>query len=244
VLVLASFGRQPLDIATLGAAAALSYSLAAWGATRQGSARTPGASPLAFRPTHPGLLLAGVGLGLSLKLPAESIRGLTERYFPSPEQALLHKTILYGTRDLQQVITLILVVCLVAPLVEEVFFRGALFGRLSRYSVRLAAGVSGLLFVLAHDDARDWPALTMVAAALSLLRALGGSLLPCLGLHVAFNSAGVLALVTGKASVTSPLEVPIGVVASSWLAVALLVLLVQRLATAPEVARARAQDVS
>ena len=107
---------------------------------------------------------------------------------------------------------------------------------------KVAGLVSGASFVVVHPDPRHWPALSVVSAVLSGLRVASGSLLPCLGLHVAFNAAGVLALVTGNASATHPLEVPPTPLVASWLAAGLLLVVLLRLANNPGASRARAED--
>jgi membrane protease YdiL (CAAX protease family) len=170
-----------------------------------------------------------------------------ERLVPTSESALLNKALLYRVHDFGDVVALVLVVCVVGPLVEEMFFRGALYARLchgmtARGAAVRAALVSSLLFVVSHEDARDWPSLVVVALVLGLLRAVSGSLLPCLALHVAFNSVGALALVSGVASVTRPMELSTFAVVASWVAAGGLVVVLARLASAPESARARSQD--
>lgn len=235
--------RGALDIVTLGAAQAVVYLLGIVLMLRIFEPGVPLRQSLALRPTDVGLGLIGVGLGLTLKLPAESLTKLTESFFPTGEGQLLSRAALYQTETLGQVAALVAVLCLAAPLVEELFFRGATYGRLARSSTpRVAAAVSGFSFVVVHPDLRHWPALVVVAAALSYLRLASGSLLPCLGLHVAFNAAGVLALVTGAASVTRPLEIGLVPLLASWLAAGLLVGLLARLSQNPEALRARAAD--
>jgi membrane protease YdiL (CAAX protease family) len=165
-----------------------------------------------------------------------------EKVFPSDDAELLRRAYLFRSDTLAEMIGLLVVVCLVGPLVEELFFRGALYGRMSRASVPLAAATTGLLFVFTHTDFRAWPALVVVSGVLSILRALGGSLLPCVALHVAFNTVGVLALVTHTASATSPLDASPPLVLSSWFGAAVLIIVLLRLSEHDLTARARAED--
>jgi membrane protease YdiL (CAAX protease family) len=232
----------PLDIVTLGAAQALAYTSGVFLVLHFHERGTGLRSSLGLRPTHPGLALIGVGLGMSLKIPAESMTALVEKYFPSSESDLLWRATLYGTESLADVAALLVISCLVAPWVEELLFRGALYGRLAKASPAIAGAFTGLLFVAVHPDPRHWPALLVVAAVLSHLRVASGSLLPCLGLHVAFNVVGVFSLVSGAASATRPLHVSSALLAASWLGAALLLFTLLKLADSPIVARARLED--
>jgi membrane protease YdiL (CAAX protease family) len=231
-----------VDIVTLGAAQALAYVICLFsilrvhereGVTRQG---------LGLRPTHPAFALMGIALGVSLKLPAESLTSVVERLFPTTEAQLLWRVSLYRTDTLAQVAGLLIVVCLVAPLVEELVFRGALYGRLARSSTAVAGALTGALFVITHPDVRHWPALLVVAAVLSYVRVVSGSLVPCLALHVAFNTVGVFALVTGAASPTRPLIVSMPALAASWLCTGVLLGAIVRFSNNADAVRARAED--
>src|SRR5690606_8447155 len=117
------------------------------------------------------------------------------------------------------------------------FFRGASYGRLAKVGSRAAALTTGVAFVVVHSDLRHWRALFVVTAVRSTLRLAGGSRLRCLGLHVAFNATGVLALVTGAASVTRPLAVGVLPLLASWLLAAGLLLWLVRLSQNPEALR-------
>ena len=234
--------RGALDLVTLGAAQAIVYLACIWAMLRTLEPATPLRQSLGLRPTHLGLGALGAALGVALKLPAESLTRVVERWFPTPESQLSSRAALYRTDTIGQVLVLLVVLCLLAPLVEELFFRGACYGRLARSGAKLAALVSGATFVVVHPDPRHWPALSVVAAVLSCLRVASGSLLPCLGLHVTFNAAGVLALVTGAASATRPLDVSLGPLLASWLAAGLLLVVLVRLANDPGASRARAED--
>ncbi len=126
-----------------------------------------------------------------------------------------------------------LFVCVAAPMAEEFFFRGFLFGLLSRMRVRvggrelgpwIAAVVVGLLFGLAHYDSAQPQFLVplgFLGFVLCILRWRTRSLYPCMALHSINNcvalgvnelhlNAGEIALVTAGslaliALVTGPL---------------------------------------
>jgi membrane protease YdiL (CAAX protease family) len=234
--------RGTLDLMTLGAAQALVYLLGVFLMLRIFDAGAPLRQSLGLRPTHAGLGLMGMGLGVCLKLPAESLTNVVERFYPTSEAQLLSRAELFRTDGAFDVMVLLLVLCVAGPLVEELFFRGASYGRLVTSGPRVAAVVSGASFVMVHADMRHWPALLLVAAVLSYLRLASGSLLPCLGLHVAFNAAGVFALVSGAASPTRPLEVPVAPLFGSWLGAGILLGLSTRLCQNAEALRARAED--
>jgi membrane protease YdiL (CAAX protease family) len=84
------------------------------------------------------------------------------------------------------------ITCLIAPLAEELFFRGLLFPVLrSRFGVAWGVLVTGALFSLVHALGSPLEALIVLfvlGAGLCLLYLRTGSLLPCIGLH-ALNNA-------------------------------------------------------
>lgn len=97
-----------------------------------------------------------------------------------------------GTRDsLAAFAGAALLVCVVAPLAEELFFRGFLFGALRRRGLVVAAGVSGLAFGLAHlggSPVGFIVPLALLGILLALLYERTGSLYPPIALHALNNS--------------------------------------------------------
>jgi len=93
------------------------------------------------------------------------------------------------------------VAALSAPLVEEVVYRGVVFGGLQRsFGVRVAVGLVSLLFLAVHVPQYwgGWAGLTMLALlslTLTVLRAATGSILPSVVLHYAFNGIQAIAIV-------------------------------------------------
>jgi uncharacterized protein len=125
-------------------------------------------------------------------------------------------------------------VCVVAPIAEEFFFRGFIFGGLRRMRVEiagrqvgtwLAAIITGILFGLAHTgsaSARYLIPLGFLGFVLCLLRWRTGSLYPCMALHSINNSLAmgitqlhwatgeVLALIVGSLLVIATVTWPLG----------------------------------
>jgi len=180
-----------------------------------------------LRPTAPALPALGLLLGGLLHLPAAALRGAVERLAPTPPDALARRALLLEVSGPADLVGTVLVVACLVPLAEELWTRGVVFGLVAPSGGRaVAAAVSVAAFVALHALAwRELPTLILTGGALGLLRAVSGSLLPPLALHVAFNATMVLALVTGMASATRPLAPGPAAVALGSLGVAGLLLL-------------------
>jgi uncharacterized protein len=93
---------------------------------------------------------------------------------------------------------------ILAPPLEEFFFRGVLLAGLARtWTIRVAGATTTILFVLAHLPyaARYWPAavgVTVGAVYLIMLRLRTGSLLPGIAAHSAYNSVLVIAVYAAR----------------------------------------------
>ena len=124
-------------------------------------------------------------------------------------------------------------VCVIAPIAEEFFFRGFIFGVLRGWrivvagrniGVWVAAVITGILFGLAHTGSASGQYLVplgFLGFVLCLVRWRTGSLYPCMALHainnslalgineLGWNAAEILGLVAGSllviAAITGPL---------------------------------------
>ena len=117
-------------------------------------------------------------------------------------------------------------VCAVAPIAEELFFRGFLFGALRRWHVEiagrevgpwLAALITGLLFGLAHSGsaaAQYLVPLGFLGFVLCIVRWKTGSLYPCIALHSANN-----ALALGINQLGWSALAILGLILATWLVV-------------------------
>ncbi len=120
-----------------------------------------------------------------------------------------------------------LFVCAIAPMCEEFFFRGFVFGALRNIPLRvgrfdggpwIAAVLTGILFGLAHTGSASSQYLIplgFLGFVLCLVRWRTRSLYPCMALHSANNA---LALGVNQLSWTAPAIV--GLIVASWLVIA------------------------
>jgi len=88
-------------------------------------------------------------------------------------------------------------ICLVGPVVEELYFRGLLYHALRRWGVPIAVVSSSILFSLVHGVPRAIPVLFVLGAAFALLAEKTNSIIPAAVLHALNNS---LAMVAGLAA--------------------------------------------
>jgi membrane protease YdiL (CAAX protease family) len=97
-----------------------------------------------------------------------------------------------GTEDSAAALVLgALLTCVIAPICEELFFRGFLFGGLRKHGLILATLVSGVAFGLAHVASSPIGFIVPLATLgviLALLYERTGSLYPSIGLHALNNS--------------------------------------------------------
>lgn len=90
-------------------------------------------------------------------------------------------------------VSALVVASLLAPLVEEVVFRGFLFGGLrARLSPGWAAVVSGAIFGAVHLQPYAFPVLFLLGVLLALLYHRSGSLWPAILMHFCINFFAVL----------------------------------------------------
>ena len=89
-----------------------------------------------------------------------------------------------------------LVVSVVAPLVEELTYRGLGFGLLAPYASWLAILGTGVLFGAAHGLVAGLPILTVFGIVVGWLRSKTESVFPSMLLHGVFNGTALLLSVT------------------------------------------------
>lgn len=80
---------------------------------------------------------------------------------------------------------------LVAPVFEEVLFRGGLLGTLKKHGNWFAVIVSALLFGLAHVNISQMLYATALGVMLGIMYVRAGSVVPCIITHICINFFGI-----------------------------------------------------
>ena len=144
-------------------------------------------------PPPPGLLALCVVAGLALQLPLSEIANGVQEVAPVPMETQQLRQQLVEPASLPQAIAALFAFVVVAPLTEELLFRGVLLPGLEpRYGPGVALVLSSLLFAVIHFD---WSACAYGLVAgllLGALRIRSGSLWPCLALHAGVNVVPLL----------------------------------------------------
>ena len=130
-----------------------------------------------------GVLIAGLIAAAALEplLHGARSQGLKPRSFPGGSEASIGLALT------------VLVIVVIAPLSEELFFRGALTGALARRLGAFTPLVSGAIFGAAHLEPRAFPALFVLGALLGWLYMRTRSLFPGVAVHAANNLLALIA---------------------------------------------------
>jgi hypothetical protein len=88
------------------------------------------------------------------------------------------------------------VIAVVAPIVEELMFRGAGYSLLARFGQVVAIVAVGVLFGLVHGLIAGLVVLSVFGIGLAWLRAKTDSVYPCIAVHALFNAVALIVAVT------------------------------------------------
>jgi membrane protease YdiL (CAAX protease family) len=129
-------------------------------------------------------VIAVVGIGIV----ASELDNLTRMVLPMPDfMAELLKDVISGGFGMA------LVLVVVAPLTEELLFRGLILrGLLQRYGTVPAVMLSALLFALVHANPYQFASAITMGVFLAWLLVRTRSLWPCIIAHALFNCHGIV----------------------------------------------------
>ena len=85
-----------------------------------------------------------------------------------------------------------ILVVVVAPIVEELQFRGVGYGLLERFGRTAAILLVGIAFGLVHGLIAGFPVIAVFGIGLAFLRSRTDSIYPCMLLHATFNAFGLI----------------------------------------------------
>lgn len=155
------------------------------------------ASILAFlglRGAHAAFYPLAILGGIAIHMPVEAIFAWIERRWPSPPSELAK---VFHASGLITQITIGLILVVIGPLVEELFFRGALLKPLRRHSsLAVTLAVTSITFAVSHYAPQTYVPIAIVGLGLGVARVASGSLLPPVVMHGAFNALSLHAMAT------------------------------------------------
>ncbi len=135
------------------------------------------------------------GLSLAVIVAIYALTALTEPFLRASEEQGLTPSSWDPDRAGAYAVNFV-VIALVAPVVEELMYRGAGYSLLLPFGQAAAIAAVGLTFGLVHGLVSALLVLTAFGAALAWLRARTGSVYPCIAVHSLFNSIALVVAVT------------------------------------------------
>jgi membrane protease YdiL (CAAX protease family) len=145
------------------------------------------------RPTSWRLaVVIGIGIGIAMLVLLSALAPLLR---PGQEQGLTPDR--WEPSHAAAYVANGLVVCVVAPLVEELTFRGLGYSLLIRFGRWTAIVLVGVLFALAHGLVEAFPFLAAFGAMLAYLRSRVDSVYPGMVVHALFNATALVVAVAG-----------------------------------------------
>lgn len=145
------------------------------------------------RSADASLLALSLALGVALQFPASGLATLIEQVWPHSQAELLARAQQFEAITPWRQVAVVAGVVFIGPLVEELFFRGALYrGLRQRHTAGMATIGVAAFFAAAHQDGRVFLPILLAGLAMTHLRAISGSILPPLVLHAAFNATSIV----------------------------------------------------
>jgi membrane protease YdiL (CAAX protease family) len=131
-----------------------------------------------------GLLVAALPLIFASSAVVSSLMHVNSQKDSQPIMQLFE-----GVAEPSRRIPIIILAVVIAPLAEEFFFRGFLYGVLKRYAGALPSmAFTGIAFALIHLHVPSLLPLFLLACVLTLAYELSGSLLVPMAMHALFNA--------------------------------------------------------
>ena len=146
------------------------------------------------RPTSWRLAIKiGIGIGIGMILLSYLLGPLLH---PGQEQGITPDT--WEPNHAAAYVANGIVIAVVAPIVEELTFRGLGYSLLVRYGRWTAIALVGIAFGLAHGLVEAFPFLAAFGAGLAYLRSRVDSVYPGMIVHGLFNAVALTVAVSGK----------------------------------------------
>lgn len=157
---------------------------------------------LGLQPKHPAKVFAwAVAMYVCFILLLMGLDGLgmkewlAERLGPEQRQVVVKEMI--AAQDVQKKLIMILGACVIAPVAEEIIFRGYLYPVVKRYTEPVVAALfTGIMFGAIHGNAWAMIALSIFGVLLAVLYEKSGSIWACILCHALFNGINTVVMLT------------------------------------------------
>jgi len=145
---------------------------------------------LAFR--RPSSWKRAAGIAAVVLFTVLVVGGIVDQFAnPEREQGLIPQH--WDSSKIAPFVGFTIIVVVVAPIVEELQFRGVGYGLLERFGRTAAILLVGLAFALVHGLIAGFPVIFVFGCGLAYLRSRTDSIYPCMLLHACFNAFGLIA---------------------------------------------------
>lgn len=140
-----------------------------------------------------GLFVYGIGGGIAVLFLVAVVMSLIISFFPQPPQPQPIAELILNAQDWRQVVLLLLLVSVLAPVSEEMFFRGFIYPVLRfRFSIVGGIVISACLFGAMHLDLVRFLPLALGGACLTLFCEKSASIYPAMIAHSMWNTVMTL----------------------------------------------------
>jgi membrane protease YdiL (CAAX protease family) len=137
-----------------------------------------------------------VGIALLVLVAVFIVSGIVGLFAnPEKEQGLIPQH--WDSSKIAPFAAFAFLVVVVAPIVEELQFRGVGYGLLERFGSTAAILLVGLAFALVHGLLAGFPVIFVFGVGLAFLRSKTDSIYPCMLLHASFNALGLIVGIAG-----------------------------------------------
>ena len=144
---------------------------------------------LAFR--RPTSWKRAAGIAVLILIAVFVVGGVVGQFAnPEKEQGLIPQN--WDSSKIAPFAAFAFVVVVVAPIVEELQFRGVGYGLLERFGPTAAIVLVGISFGLVHGLIAGFPVIAVFGIGLAYLRSRTDSIYPCMLLHASFNAFGLI----------------------------------------------------
>jgi CAAX protease family protein len=144
---------------------------------------------LAFR--RPRSWKRAAGIAVLILIAVFVVGGVVDQFAnPEKEQGLIPQH--WDSSKIAPFAAFAIVVVVVAPIVEELQFRGVGYGLLERFGPTAAILLVGISFGLVHGLIAGFPVIAVFGIGLAYLRSRTDSIYPCMLLHASFNAFGLI----------------------------------------------------